>query len=354
MSEISKQAWKLYKIRAGLKISLTAFYVFILSLVLFLGFITIYSFILTIPFIVLPFTFSYISIIASSNLKVEPKISNLFKLYPLYFKNTFSGGFRAINGFFYSVLLTIGVSLVSYIIFFYAYLQFQPGFMDAFNNLRAATTTEKINEAMTALTNLECVKFATDVTSLIATYVAVFFFIRFCLINSEKFFFNLLNVNPIPMRGCNALYKRMRKIRRGEFFKEHFLGTWYLHLAFVLLLGGGTALSYLVLKLDGQTSVLCGLFMTLILMIPLIPYYFQFSACIYICSGEDYAKASIELSEIALQRMMHMANVSEEQRKEYEKMVALSKESFEKMKKENEELEKQEQEEQSKKDDQKQ
>ena len=343
---IGKESWKEYKKDFSVKLTLTVMYVFILACSLLLNIFSGVTMILTIPFIVLPFTFAYLSTLAGIDVSKSAPIKSFFFFYPLYFQGIFFSGFKAIVGFLKAILISIIFSTLLTLILYYAYLKVQPGFAEILSEIEAAKDVSSMRVAMDKFMAFEPANITITISSISGSFFGCYTFIRHCLVNSEKFYVNLMTTKPMPMKAVNRLYALASHNRRKEFLKEYYGAVWYVALWFIITFAGGAVGSLLLLKLDATRSLFVGLFVSLILLIPFIPYYFSVLRNIFIASSDDYSKASIELSERTLAELQRNNQLTEEDRTKIEEEIKKSKEEYEKMLKEAEVAEKKEQEKQ--------
>ena len=339
---IGKASWQEYKKDFGVKSTLTAMYVFILACSLLLNIWIGATMIITIPFIVLPFTFAYLSTLCGLPLSKQAPVKSLFAFYPLYFSSIFFGGFRAILGFLKAVLVSIIVSTVLTIILYYTYLRGQPGFAEILQEIEAAKNISEMETALNHFYEFSPAKLSLNISSVSGTLFGTWIFIRHCLLNSEKFHLNLMTNKPLPMKALNRLYLTAARIRRKDFYKEYFGAVWYVVLWFIITFAGSASVAVFVFNINATTALFIGLFIALILLFPFIPYYFEVLKNICIASSDDYSKASIQLSERTLIELQKNNQLSDEDKAKIEAEIKQSRENLEKAIKEAEEEEKQE------------
>ena len=338
---IGKETWKEYKKDFGVKSTLTAMYIFVLACTLLLNILFPLSIVLTIPFFVLPFTYSYFAVLCGLPLSKQFPIKSFFLFYPVYFSKLFYGGFRALLGFIKGLLISIVFSMVLTLILYYSYLRVQPGFGEILKEFEVANGTSEIQTALEHFMAFGPAKTTTAISSLVGSIIGSWIFIRHCLLNSEKFCLNLLNNKPIPMKALNRLYIVASNMRRKQFLKEYYGAVWYVVLWFVITFSGAAVVATFVFNIAAEQSVFIGLFVSLVLLFPFIPYYFSVIKNIFIASGDDYSKASIHLSEKAIEELKNNMQISDEDRKKLEEELQKSREEYERMLKEAEEAEKQ-------------
>ena len=172
------------------------------------------------------------------------------------------------------------------------------------------------------------------ISSLVGSYFGSYAFIRHCLLNSEKFYINLMTNKPMPMKAVNRLYMVAAHMRRKEFYKEYYGAVWYVALWFLLTFAGAAYVAGFVFNFDATRTLFVALFVSLILLLPFIPYYLDVLRMIFIASTDDYSKASIHLSEKTLNDLQRTNQLSEEDRKKIEEEIQRSKEELDKMLKE--------------------
>lgn len=340
---IAKATWKEVKLNFGAKARITAVYVFMLAVSLLLNILFPFSIIITIPFIVLPFTFCYIATLGSTQFFKDTPVSAFFIFYPVYFKQEFFGSFRALIGFLKSLLSSFVFSTLIYIILYVTYLKIQPGFAEILTEIEAAKTMSEIETAMQHLVEFKPAYFVIQTSTFVGGFFGVWTFLHHCLLNSEKICVNLLHNKGVPAKSLHVLYKEASSMRRKEFYKEYLSSNWYVILFFLFTFGGATALSIYVFNLDGTRSIFIGLFVSLILLIPFIPYYFLLIKNLCVASTDDYQKAMINLGEKALEELKQKNQMSNEEISKLEDELAKQKEAvaeMEKQLKEEEENEK--------------
>lgn len=331
---IGKESWKDYKTNFSMKFRLTVMYTFFLMVVLILAVLTPFTLVATLPFIVLPFTFSYVSVLCTPELSKNNPILSFFICYPLYYKSFFFGGFRALIGILKAVLISIIFSSILTIILYYTYLRGQPGFAEILQEIQAASNAEEMQTALDHFLSFSPTIFMTKITNLVGGFFGIWAFIHHCLLNSEKFYLNLFNPKPLPMKAVNRLHIAASHLRRKDFFKEYYGAVWYVMIDFVIGFGGGATLSMFVFNFDASQSLYIGLFISLILLFPFIPYYFDVIRNIYLASSDEYSDASIRLSEKALYDLKRNNLLTEEDRKKMEEEIEKSKALIQQMREE--------------------
>lgn len=334
---IGKETWKTYKTNFAAKSSLTAIYVFILSCTLLLNILFTGTIIITIPFIVLPFTFAYFSTLCGLPMAKDAPIKSFFLFYPVYYSQFFFGGFRALLGFLKAFLVSTIFSVILSIILFYTFLRGQPGFAEILNEIEYAKDIAQMQKAMEHFYQFSPAYFSMQVSTLVGVFFGTWVFIRHCLLNSEKFCLNLLTNKPLPMKAATRIYLTAANIRRKQFYKEYYGAVWYVVLAFIVFFSGATSIGCFVFHIESNRSIFIGLFVALILLFPLIPYYFEVIRNIFAASGDDYSQASIRLSEEAINQLKKNNQLTPEQQKMFEEELQKSREEFEKLSKEIEE-----------------
>ena len=339
---IGKETWKEYRKDISSKLALTAIYVFMLACSLLLNILSGLTMFITIPFIVLPFTFAYVATLGGMEYAKAAPIISFFMFYPVYYQRLFFGGFKAIIGFLKGVLISIIFSTILTIILYYTYLRIQPGFAEILSEIDAAKDVAAMQSAMEKFYNFEPANLTLKISTMTGSVFGAYTFIRHCLLNSEKFYLNLITKQPIPMKAASRIYAIAARARKKEFFKEYYGAVWYVGLWFFLTLAGGAVGAMFLFNIDATRSLFIGLFVSLILLFPFIPYYFGVMNNIFLASHDDYSKASITLSERTLEDLKRTNQLNAEQQKLLEEELQRGKEEYEKMLKELEEAEKKE------------
>ncbi len=334
---IAKEAWKEYGKDFGAKSSLTAMYIFIIAVSLLLNILFPPTIILTIPFVVLPFTFAYQAALFGLQLSKFAIIKSFFAFYPFYFKVIFFGGFRALVGILKGILISLIVSSILTIILYYTFLRGQPGFAEILQEIEAATSIKQMETAMEHFYKFSPANLMMQIVTLSGSVLGTFVFIRHCLLNSEKFYLNLMTNNPLPIKALNRLYLVASHIRRKEFFKEYYGAVWYVGLFFLIVFAAASTASVFIFKFEINRAIFIGLFVSLFLLFPFIPYYFSVLKMISFASGDDYSKASIHLTEKALTNLTLTNKLTPEEREKIEEELAKEKENLERILKDSDE-----------------
>lgn len=314
-----KAAWKFTTNKFGIKCRFTAFYLFFLLIAFLFAFVLPVSILLTLPLIVLPFTFSYLGCISLINYNKDISILTFFVFYKRYFSPEFRGAFRGLLGFLKMILIEVLISIVVGLLFYYLYCAKQPGFAVILQQIQNAQTAEAMDVAMNDLINFKPFADTIIYTSEISLGIGSFVFINHMMLQSELII-HIMNSKIVPpIKFLRPVYNRMCQIRRKEFLKIYIPSTSFIYLIFIISIGGFFVLSNFLLHLDTYQALAIGLAISFILNFFFIPFFVDFLICINAASTEDYNQAIFDCSRKAINDARRKKILTEEQIKQLEK-----------------------------------
>lgn len=308
-----KAAWKFTTNKFGIKCRFTAFYLFFLLIAFLLAFILPISILLTLPFIVLPFTFSYLGCISLINYNKEISILTFFIFYKKYFSPEFKGVFRGLLGFLKMILVEVIISIIVGLLFYYLYCAKQPGFAVILQQIESAKTTEAMDIAMNELINFKPFVDTIIITGEISLGIGSLIFINHMMLQSELVI-HIMNSKIVPpIKFLRPVYNRMCQIRRKQFLKIYLLSTSFIYFLFAVGIGGFFVLSNFVFHLETNQALAIGLAAAFILNFFFLPYFVDFLICINAASTEDYNQAIFDCSKKAINDARRKNLLTEEQ-----------------------------------------
>lgn len=307
--------------------------IFILSLML--AFVSPITLILTVPFLIIPGFFS-LTAITVSPANTTKTGSLYFLLYRNYFSPFFKSGYRVIIGFLKALLVYAIISSIASTVFEYTILIHDPAYTDLINQME---NLESIDSIIPTILNLVetngSFKLFMFLTTTIAFFGGFYMFVHHLSINSMKMYLNLSSPTPMPSSDLNLINKMtMKKIRKG-FYKEYVKALWFFPIILLIGYAGGVVLGYfLIPNLDALQCSLLGVFFDFILVLFLLPYFFNVLRFIFERYRTNYIDTFIDLSMKSIEELKKTTTISEEKEKQIKEFLDKTKEANDKIKEE--------------------
>lgn len=275
------------------------------------------SLLLSVPFLVIPSIFAYMSINSAIDSELVSPTRAYFLLFKSYFSNHFRGSFRVIWSYLKSLLIFIAITIVVSIVGVTIIYSVDKEFVRQFISLSSSlSTNEGLNELQELMFNNRNFSMLIKLTTYLAEGAGFIVFLHFVLSESEKCYFNLLGTAPVFARDLNIIFKAFIKKNRKQYAKDHFKGTWFLLLLLILGFSSGILLGEFVIKQSQSVNVVFGYFMSLVFILPFIPYYFDFTLILFKKYHQAFINTFVELSIESLNELKKKQDISEEKEKE--------------------------------------
>ena len=315
---IKNTAKKSYFDHFGTKSSIACIYGIIMLAILALAFFFWPTLILTIPLLVLPFTFSLLAANAGAN-QEKGSIGTFFRFYPFYFKHMFHGGFRGWHAllkcvivFFIVLSVAVGVNVVVYLV--------NPELSSLIEQLVNSQTAESFNLIYDKFLNHPIVEMLNFIT--ITSSVGVTFYVLFhhLFTNSPKMYFSLFSKEPLPMKDVSLVHRFTFPSFRKSFYKDYYSCSWINAVLFALGYAGSIVICYFAFGNNGivvnEISIsMIGLAGALILNLFVMPFTFDAIEQLYRKHRKDYALGFISYSEKVINSKAGVQEISDEQRR---------------------------------------
>lgn len=293
-NSLVKMAFKSYKNNFLLKTTSSSFFGLALIIVLFLGYVFPLSIFLTIPFIVLPFLLSFILDNATQQ-NVKRK-SGIFAFFPAYFTKEMFGGFRVIIGFLKSLLAYVIVSSVLITILYLTKGQYDASLVTILSDVKNATNNDDLLKIIGDLQENQTFILMSNISEISAIFVASFIFLHHIFTNSFKYFFNLIQPKPMPMKVVNYFHKHTFKKIRKPFYKDYYSSIWFVILIYMLGFASGAVISTLLIGLVGSNAAFFSLIIGVLFILYFLPYIYDVLGIMGKKYMPKYFETIIELS----------------------------------------------------------
>lgn len=289
-------AFKNYRQNFLIKTASASFFGLILIICFFLAYLFPATLFLTIPFIILPFLLAFIA----DNSTIHPRsgrISGIFIFFPLYYTPPMFGGFRVLMGFLKSLVTYIVISTVLVAILYLTIGQYDASFVEILNNIKNSLNSEDLLKIIGDLQGNQTFILISNISEISALFGASLIFIHHIFTNSLKFYFNLIQPKPMPMKVLNYVHRFTVKRNRKMFYKDIFSSFWFVYLTFIIGYASGAALATLVIHLDSVSASLFSLFIGVFFILYLLPYVYNVLILMADKYNPKYLESIIEISK---------------------------------------------------------
>jgi hypothetical protein len=315
---LSIAAWRLYRKEIG-KIWPTGLNVLFVTLALVaLGAWLPSTLYLTIPLVFMSFFFAYQ--LSCSYLRKGRSMSNheFFSFFGAYFRMPFYGSYRIIRNallsFLYSLLGGLLVGFIYYLVANGTNPTFQTDWhslLDAINQSQYETANSLLGNSASIIGLENAVLLSEDVV----LFFAFFLFMGFYGLNP---YLRSIILGASP-RVCNAIF--LGGIRRAKgFWQDYFKSLWFV----LVILGVGFASGALVASIFTSNPAYLGLSgagAALVLVSPLIPYYFEVAGLLMEKYRRAFSDYSIQVASDTLKQLEDAKQMSEEEAKQIQKSI---------------------------------
>lgn len=306
--------------------------IFILSLIL--GFVSPITLFLSVPFLVIPGFFSLTAITASPVDEKTKTGSLFFVIFRNYFSPFFKTGYRVIVGFLKALLVYVIISSIASTVFEYTILINDPAYTDLLNKIETLESIESIIPTILNLVETNAsFKLFMFLTTTISFFGGFYMFVHHMSVSSMKMYLNLSSPTPMPSSDLNLIHKMTMKKIRKPFHKEYLKALWFFPIILLVGYAGGNVLGYfLIPNLDVFQCTLLGVFVDFILVLFLLPYFFNVLKYIFERFRTDYIDTFIDLSLKSIEEIKKTATISEEKEKQIREFLDKTKEANDKNK----------------------
>lgn len=329
----SKEYLKVFAKNIGYKYSLTALYGFIVILIFIGAFFLPVTLVISVPLVLLPLTFGYISANASINVGNPHPYQMMFIFYGKYFKDAFFGCFRSLFALLKGVIVYFGVSMIISIITTVWLMNTSPEFVQLITNM-SELSIETLERYMQEIEAIPGYTLAMFINFTVSFGLAAYIFNHHLLTNAVKYFFLFSSANPTSYKEINYVHRfAFKKFRKIFYFNYYQVGLFM----FLLFFGGyvgGVLLSYYLFNLGSIQASVVGLFGGFILNLFLLPLILDDMCVTFNHNRLLYAEALVEIASKAFNELKDDKDFSEEDKKKTEEFIKKSQEDINEFKKE--------------------
>ncbi|MFA5481606.1 MAG: hypothetical protein WC282_04420, partial [Bacilli bacterium] len=242
---IIKEAFKNYRKYLGEKLALSLSFTMFVLAALAIGMLGSYLFVITIPLIVLPI---FICLQVANNSIKDGMIlrqRNFFAIYPLAFTPPLFGTYKVLSIAVKSILIYLGLSLLTSFIFLEIYAANDPVFAQQISDIVLLQANGNMDELIKAYENNVTIAFISSLSMLISGGVTVLLALHFFGVNTIALHL-AFSMPSMTGRMAGTMHRQSLKIFRKDFLSDYFQATWFVAPPLLIGLAGGILATYFV------------------------------------------------------------------------------------------------------------
>ncbi|MFA7378124.1 MAG: hypothetical protein WC014_01185 [Bacilli bacterium] len=316
---IAKKAFQTYRKYLASKLAIAlSFTVFVLAS-LAIGLFGSYLFILLVPIIILPI---YICLqLANSSFAKGMPLSqkNFFAFYKVAFTPTLNGAYQVISSFLKAALIYFGFSFLVVFVMLQVYLTNDASFAQELQSITTLVANGNYQDALLAYEENATILFVSTIASLISGGFSLLAFMHFIGRNSIVPHL-ALSMAALPGKIAYSVHRQGLKVFKREFNGDYYRSSWLA--APIILIGftGGVLATYFFTN-NTYLILLSGFAGAFILLTPFLPYYLDVIEELFNKYKDRYLKVSINQATRVYEEIKIAQEMSEEQRKELDKLI---------------------------------
>ena len=321
-----KSAWaETRKAHNGFSMHLLYFALFTIASIA-LAYVTPFSLVLTIPFVILPSYFAFTSVNAVKGAK-HGEDASFFILFKSYFSQFFIGGYRVLIGFLKALLTYTLANTLVFSIYEFAYLSKNGAYNAIISKLQSTGDIgQAYEEIQTFLDNNVELQKAFLLISTICVFLAFLVFLQHIAKHSVKMRRNLFSARPFPIRQFAFVDRQVRKDNRKYLFTTYIRTCWYIQLLIVLAGVGGIVLSYFFLKeFNISQAIAISLFLMFIVTLPFMNFISKVQDLIFIHLMSTYEDTFARLTLEMLTKYKDKIGIADEDARKIEEILNANK-----------------------------
>jgi ABC-type multidrug transport system fused ATPase/permease subunit len=315
---VAHSAWLLYRQEIG-KIWPTALNVFWVTLgVLAVAYFWPSMLVFTIPLVLFSFFFAYQ--LSVSYLRKGNALTNkqFFSFFGAYFRMPFYGSYRIFRNALFAILYAIVGGILTGFVYYGIASAVSSAFQSDWASLISYAMNNQVDETNSLLQNSAALLlFENTVAFAEATILFFAFFLEVGFYGLSPYLRSvILGASP---RVSNAIFVGGIREAKG-FWGDYFKTMWPLGLALLLGYGGGSGIT-LLYSHDPYYLAYGGVSGALILLSPLLPYYFEAAGLLMEKYRKAFSDYSISLAQRTLKQLEDAKQMSEEEAQAIKKSI---------------------------------
>lgn len=315
---IRKLATEKWRENCGrISISLAIFSLFVI-LSLGLAFLSPFTLIITLPFVIIPSFFALSGVFVIPEKENERESLSFFILYRNFYTPLFRGGYRVLIGLL-KALLVFAVSLTVFTAIVYGVvLAKDQTFIDLINSIGTDISNQDlINQLVEYIESNELVSTLTNVSIIVSLNLSLLTFVHHLGVHSIKIYHNFLTNAPLPFSDLNYIYNITYSKIKHSIRKDYFKAFWFVQLALFIGAFGGSVLGWFLLNnVSPEQIFIFGTFIAFIFILFFIPYYLFASRLIYQKYATNFIETFIKESFKSIEEIKKTTKIDPEKEKE--------------------------------------
>ena len=340
---MKEQVLKTYKSNLSKTIGFSFLYGSIVLLCLAIAYFFPPSLILTVPFVILPFTFAFQITVTHINNGFPSLFKVFFIGYKMYFSPKGFGTYRSFFGFlkalavfffFESIIEVAGIaimmksdaslaSLINSFSFENISYESYMGFLDAL----------MINESFMVIVSI---------STLVGMFFAFYMFAHHIFSNGMKANLIMYNQSPTMNMGLfNTIHRQFFRNIRKDYYKDYYSLAWVFIPVYIVCYAGGALLAYFVItNANIMQYQIVALAFALFFSLPLLPLMSTLMEDLYKKYAPKYNELGFKSVRDSFDDLMKSKHLSDDQKKSLEEMMKIAEEKEKASKEETKEEEK--------------
>ena len=339
---IKEIAFTNYKKNLSKTIGFSFLYGSIVLLCLAMAYFMPPTLILTVPFVILPFTFALQVTVTHINNDFPALFKIFFVGYKMYFSPKGMGCYRSLHGFLKSLAVFMFYESIIEVVGIAIAMKNDASLAGLINSFSLETLTyDSYMEFLDALMANETFTIIMALSTLTGMFFAFYMFAH--NVFSHGFKANLPMYNPAPemnMGLFNSMHKQFFRVIRKEYYKDYYSIAWIFIPIYVVFYIGGGAIGYFFIKnIDVFQLQVLALAFALFASIPLLPLMCCLMEQLYKKYAPRYNELGFKSIRESFNELMKSKKLSDDQKKSLEDMMKVAEEKEKASSKEDEKKE---------------
>lgn len=279
-----------------------------------------------VPLFMAPLGYAFQSVNHALNMKRDPTFSSFFRSFTGYYKAPVYGAYRLAIG----NLKALGIYFLFQFLGYYPVLLTDQTFMTGFQSLLVNNEAFDLN-AFENLLSSDSLILQMQIVQIVALFPAAIMFLHSVGVSAIRVHLSFMGGGLLSMYETGQIFAAGFKTIRKPFRKEYFKATWFI--SPLLLIGYvlGAVPAAVFLPVDAFKVATIGLAVMSLVLLFILPYYFDVIETLFYRHGVSFAKASIALSLVNLDRLKAGHRMSAAEEKEIKKFIDQAKAALKKM-----------------------
>lgn len=326
---LKEQVMKTYKANLSKTIGFSFLYGSIVLFCLAIAYFLPPSLILTVPFVIIPFTYALQITVSHINNGFPSLFKVFFIGYKMYFSPKGFGTYRSFFGFlkalavfiFYeSIIEVVGISIA---------MKNDASLASLINSFSLENISyESYMSFLDSLMGNESVMLIVAISTLAGMFFGFYMFAHHIYSHGMKANLIMYNQSPtMSMATFNAVHKEFFKVIRKDYYKDYYSTIWMIIPTYVVSYVGGAILAYFVITNANifQYQIIALAF-SVLFALPLLPLMATLQEELYKKYAPKYNELGFKSVRDSFDELMKSKQLSDDQKKSLEEMIKLAEE----------------------------